>query len=38
MAKADIVLTTPEKWDIISRKWRQRKVVQEVGLYILDEL
>lgn len=38
MNKADIIVSTPEKWDFISRKWRQRKIVQKVGLYIFDEL
>ncbi len=38
MNKADIIVSTAERWDMISRKWRQRKVVQRVGLYILDQL
>ena len=36
--KADVIIATPEKWDFISRKWRQRKLVQQVYLYIFDEL
>lgn len=36
--KADVIVATAEKWDMISRKWRQRKVIQRVGLYILDQL
>jgi pre-mRNA-splicing helicase BRR2 len=36
--KADVIVTTAEKWDMMSRKWRQRKVIQRVGLYILDQL
>ncbi|GJQ12549.1 hypothetical protein GpartN1_g4340.t1 [Galdieria partita] len=35
---ADIICTTPEKWDSISRGWRRRKQVLEVTLYILDEV
>ncbi|GJD06328.1 Activating signal cointegrator 1 complex subunit 3 [Galdieria sulphuraria] len=35
---ADIICTTPEKWDSISRSWRRRKQVLEVTLYILDEV
>jgi pre-mRNA-splicing helicase BRR2 len=36
--KADVIVTTAERWDMMSRKWRQRKVIQRVGLYILDQL
>lgn len=35
---ADIVCTTPEKWDGISRNWQTRKYVQDVRLVILDEI
>jgi len=35
---ADIVTTTPEKWDGISRNWQQRDYVQKVGLVIIDEI
>lgn len=38
MNKADIIMSTPENWDFISRKWKQRKVVQRVSLYIFDEI
>lgn len=38
MNKGDIIVSTPENWDFLSRKWRQRKVIQKVGLYIFDEL
>lgn len=38
MKKADVILATPEKWDFMSRKWRQRKIVQNVYLYIFDEI
>lgn len=38
MKKADLILSTPEKWDFISRKWKRRPTVQKVGLYIFDEL
>lgn len=38
LEQADIVIATPEQWDVLSRRWRQRKNVQEVGLYILDDL
>lgn len=32
------MISTPEKWDIISRKWRNRKHVQQVSLYIFENL
>ena len=36
--KADLVITTPEKWDGISRNWSNRAYVQKVGLVIFDEI
>ncbi|KAK6462530.1 DNA-directed DNA polymerase [Scheffersomyces coipomensis] len=36
--EADIVITTPEKFDGISRNWQTRKFVQEVSLVIMDEI
>eukprot|EP00397_Hematodinium_sp_SG-2012_P000336 GEMP01000336.1.p1 GENE.GEMP01000336.1~~GEMP01000336.1.p1 ORF type:complete len:2004 (+),score=418.53 GEMP01000336.1:621-6632(+) len=38
LEKADIVLTTPEKWDGISRHWQHRAYVRQVGLVIIDEV
>lgn len=38
LERADIILTTPEKWDGISRNWQQRQYVQRVGLLVLDEI
>eukprot|EP01126_Amoeba_proteus_P012623 TRINITY_DN1519_c1_g1_i3.p1 TRINITY_DN1519_c1_g1~~TRINITY_DN1519_c1_g1_i3.p1 ORF type:complete len:1370 (-),score=289.41 TRINITY_DN1519_c1_g1_i3:112-4221(-) len=35
---ADIILTTPEKWDGISRHWQQRSYVKKVGLMVIDEI
>lgn len=35
---ADIIITTPEKFDGISRNWQSRKFVQEVSLIIMDEV
>ena len=29
---ADILATTPEKWDGVSRHWQQRPYVRKVGL------
>jgi activating signal cointegrator complex subunit 3 len=35
---ADIVTTTPEKWDGISRSWKNRSYVKLVALVIIDEI
>ncbi|KAK4981978.1 putative steryl acetyl hydrolase mug81, partial [Elasticomyces elasticus] len=35
---ADIIITTPEKWDGISRSWQTRNYVQQVSLVIIDEI
>jgi len=31
-------VSTPEKWDVLSRRWKQRKNVQTISLFIVDEL
>ncbi|KXN71829.1 Sec63-domain-containing protein [Conidiobolus coronatus NRRL 28638] len=36
--RADIIITTPEKWDGISRGWQSRKYVKKVSLMIIDEI
>lgn len=33
-----ICLSTPESWDNLSRKWKTKKSVQAVNLFIMDEL
>ncbi|KAK2163706.1 hypothetical protein LSH36_75g12085 [Paralvinella palmiformis] len=38
LAKGNIIIATPEKWDVLSRRWKQRKNVQNVNLFIVDEL
>jgi antiviral helicase SLH1 len=35
---ADIIITTPEKWDGISRSWQTRSYVKQVSLVIIDEI
>ncbi|KAE8223116.1 hypothetical protein CF319_g3803 [Tilletia indica] len=35
---ADLVVATPSQWDVLSRRWQQRKNVQKVALYIADEV
>lgn len=38
LAKGNIIVCTPDKWDVLSRRWKQRKNVQSVNLFIVDEL
>uniref|UniRef100_A0ABM5G8Q2 DNA 3'-5' helicase n=1 Tax=Pogona vitticeps TaxID=103695 RepID=A0ABM5G8Q2_9SAUR len=35
---AHIILTTPEKWDSMTRKWRDNSIVQLVRLILIDEV
>lgn len=36
--EANVIVTTPEKWDGISRSWATRKYVRQVSLVIIDEI
>jgi pre-mRNA-splicing helicase BRR2 len=38
LEKGQIVIATPHQWDVLSRRWKQRKNVQSVALFIADEL
>ncbi|XP_063773108.1 activating signal cointegrator 1 complex subunit 3 isoform X1 [Pseudophryne corroboree] len=38
IAEADLIVTTPEKWDGISRSWQNRSYVQKVSILIIDEI
>eukprot|EP00727_Mastigamoeba_balamuthi_P005510 m51a1_g1579 putative activating signal cointegrator 1 complex subunit 3 (2006) ;mRNA; r:104604-111515 len=38
LQSADIVTTTPEKWDGVSRSWKSRDYVKSVALVIIDEI
>ncbi|KAK9299813.1 hypothetical protein QLX08_007269 [Tetragonisca angustula] len=38
LAKGQIIITTADKWDVLSRRWKQRKNVQNIQLFIVDEL
>jgi activating signal cointegrator complex subunit 3 len=38
LSGSDIIITTPEKWDGISRNWESRAYVRTVGLVIMDEI
>lgn len=36
--QGNIIIATPEHWDMLSRRWKQRKAVQDVPLFIVDEM
>lgn len=36
--KNQIILTTAEQWDNISRRWRSRKVLQEIRMFVFDHI
>ncbi|KAJ2552560.1 activating signal cointegrator 1 complex subunit 3 [Coemansia sp. RSA 1933] len=38
LRRADIIVTTPEKWDGVSRAWHARDYVRRVALVIIDEI
>ncbi|KAI9034250.1 Sec63 Brl domain-containing protein [Hyaloraphidium curvatum] len=38
LERGDVVFATPERWDQISRRWKQRKNVQNVGLFVMDDI
>lgn len=38
IAEAKVIVTTPEKWDGISRSWQTRRYVQDVALIVIDEI
>ena len=38
LRRADIVICTPPQWDALSRGWKRRKDVQNIGLLIADDL
>ena len=35
---SDFVLATPQTWDALSRRWKQRSAVQKVSLFIVESL
>ncbi|VDK50950.1 unnamed protein product, partial [Gongylonema pulchrum] len=38
LRSAKVVITTPEKWDGITRSWEIRQYVKDVALVIIDEI
>jgi activating signal cointegrator complex subunit 3 len=38
IARSSVIVTTPEKWDGVSRSWQNRNFVQDVALIVIDEI
>ncbi|KAL7610342.1 hypothetical protein Lser_V15G09871 [Lactuca serriola] len=38
LEKGQVIISTPDRWDALSRRWKQRKHIQQVSLFIVDEL
>lgn len=38
LEKSNLVVATPQQWDMLSRRWRQRKAVQQLALIVFDDL
>lgn len=38
ISEADVIVTTPEKWDGISRSWQTRNYVRDIALIVIDEI
>jgi pre-mRNA-splicing helicase BRR2 len=38
LERGNVVVATAEHWDMLSRRWRQRKAVQQVSVFIADEM
>lgn len=38
LERGQVIISTPDRWDALSRRWKQRKHVQQVSLFIVDEL
>ncbi|RWS17895.1 Activating signal cointegrator 1 complex subunit 3-like protein [Dinothrombium tinctorium] len=38
ITQSDVIVTTPEKWDGVSRSWQTRRYVRDVALIVIDEI
>ena len=38
LKRADVIVSTAERWDNISRRWKNRSDVQKVKLFVVDNL
>ncbi|KAI9907622.1 hypothetical protein PsorP6_002761 [Peronosclerospora sorghi] len=37
LTHANILIATPTQWDVLSRRWKQRKRIKNISLLLLDE-
>lgn len=38
LSMADLIVTTAEAWDVLSRRWKSRKGFNEIALVVVDNL
>ena len=38
LARGNVIISIPEHWDKLSRRWKQRKNVQKVDLFMIDDI
>lgn len=38
LAAADLIVTTAEAWDVLSRRWKSRKGFSDIGVVVVDNL
>lgn len=39
MTQYNLIITTPEKWDIISKRWRENcDLIGSISLFLIDEV
>ena len=38
LEKGTVIISTPQRWDMLSRRWKQRRNVQSVALLVVDEM
>lgn len=36
--KNQIILTSPQAWDVVSRRWKIRKGFNEIGLFVVVDI
>lgn len=38
LTRSNLIIATPEQWDFLSRRWKQRAAIKAITLFIVDEL
>lgn len=38
LSKYDIIVTSPESWDVVSRRWKIRKGFESIGLFVVVDI